>query len=189
MTEVIEAVDFAILDAIQSALRCGAADAAMAAVSRIGGGVLWIMIGIALLFFKKYRLCGAAMLSAMAAALLLTEFGLKLLVLRERPYLLNPEIALAVSEPLGTSFPSAHTSTSFASAIPLFRGKRLWGIFGCCFAALVGFSRLYLYVHFPSDVLIGALLGVGVGLLFSFLFAKFFGNAGQKSQRKGRDRA
>lgn len=184
MTDVIGTIDFAILDAIQDTLRCGAADAAMAAVSRIGGGVIWIMIGIALLFFKKYRFCGLAMLCAMAAALLLTEFAVKLLVLRERPYLLNPEIVLAVSEPSGTSFPSAHTSTSFASAVPLFRGKRLWGILGCCFAALVGFSRLYLYVHFPSDVLAGAVLGVGIGLLFSFLFER----AGRKLPRKGRDR-
>lgn len=184
MTEIIETVDFAILDAIQDTLRCGAADAAMAAVSRIGGGVIWIMIGIALLLFKKYRLCGIAVLSAMAAALLLTEFAVKLLVLRERPYLLNPEIVLAVSEPSGTSFPSAHTSTSFASAIPLFREKRLWGIFGCCFAALVGFSRLYLYVHFPSDVLAGAVLGIGVGLLSSFLAEK----GGRKFVQKGRNR-
>ena len=182
MTEVIETVDFAILDAIQDALRCGATDSAMAAVSRIGGGVIWIMIGIALLFFKKYRFCGFAVLTALAAALLLTEFAVKLLVLRERPYLLNPEIVLAVSEPSGSSFPSAHTSTSFASAVPLFRGKRLWGILGCCFAALVGFSRLYLYVHFPSDVLVGAVLGIGVGLLSSFLIEK----AGRKFAQKGR---
>lgn len=178
--EMIETVDFAILDVIQNMLRCGAADAVMAAVSRIGGGVIWIMIGIALLFFPKYRFCGIAMLGAITAAFLLTEFAVKLLVLRERPYLLNPEIVLAVPEPSGTSFPSAHTSTSFASAVPLFRGKRLWGILGCCFAALVGFSRLYLYVHFPSDVLAGAVLGAGIGLLFSFLFEKF--------QKKGRDR-
>lgn len=184
MTEVIETVDFAILDAIQDALRCGAADAAMAAVSRIGGGVIWIMIGIALLFFKKYRFCGIAVLSALAVSLLLTEFAIKLLVLRDRPYLLNPEIVLAISEPSGTSFPSAHTSTSFASAVPLFRGKRLWGILGCCFAALVGFSRLYLYVHFPSDVLVGAVLGVGVGLLSSFLLER----AGRKFAQKGRNR-
>lgn len=183
MTEVIETVDFAILNAIQDALRCNAADAAMAAVSRIGGGVIWIMIGIALLFFKKHRFCGVAMLSALAAAFLLTEFAVKLLVLRERPYLLNPEIVLAVPEPSGTSFPSAHTSTSFASAIPLFREKRLWGSLGCCFAALVGFSRLYLYVHFPSDVLVGAVLGVGVGLLSSFLIER----AGRKFAQKGRE--
>ncbi len=184
MTEMIETIDFAILDAIQNALRCDIADTAMAAVSRIGGGVIWIMVGIALLFFQKYRFCGIAMLSALAAALLLTEFAVKLLVLRERPYLLNPEIVLAVPEPSGTSFPSAHTSTSFASAVPLFRGKRLWGILGCCFAALVGFSRLYLYVHFPSDVLVGAVLGVGIGLLSSFLFER----AGRKFAQKGRER-
>lgn len=172
MAEAIEAMDFAVLDAIQRVMRCVAADAAMAAVSWIGGGILWAAVGIFLLFFKKYRFCGIASLGALLTAFLLTECAVKLLVLRERPYLANPEILLAVSEPSGTSFPSAHTATSFAAAVPLFRGKTLWGIAGCVFAALVGFSRLYLYVHFPSDVLIGAVLGVGIGLLCSFLAGK-----------------
>lgn len=170
--EAIEAIDFVILDAIQSALRCDGADALMAAVSLIGGGFLWAAVGILLLFFGKYRLCGIALLTSTLTALLLTEFLLKLLILRERPYLSNPEITLAVAEPLGTSFPSSHAGTSFAAAIPLFRGKRLWGILGCGFAALVAFSRLYLYVHFPSDVAVGAILGIGIGLCFLFLFKK-----------------
>lgn len=170
--EAIETIDFAILDAIQGALRCDAADAFMAAVSLIGGGFLWAAVGFFLLFFKKYRFCGIALLTSTLTALLLTECLLKLLILRERPYLSNPEITLAVAEPLGTSFPSSHTGTSFAAAVPLFRGKRLWGVLGCGFAALVGFSRLYLYVHFPSDVAVGMILGIGVGLCFLFLFKR-----------------
>lgn len=139
MAEAIEAMDFAVLDAIQRVMRCAAADAAMAAVSWIGGGILWAAVGIFLLFFKKYRFCGIASLGALLTAFLLTECAVKLLVLRERPYLANPEILLAVSEPSGTSFPSAHTATSFAAAVPLFRGKTLWGIAGCVLPRLWAF--------------------------------------------------
>ncbi len=168
---MLQEIDLAVLDAIQSGLRCGIADQIMAAVSLIGA-VGWAVCGILLLFFKKYRFCGAAVLIAFTAALLLTELAVKPLFLRERPYLLNPEIVLAVPEPYGTSFPSAHSSTSFAAAAALFRGKKLWGILGICFAALVAFSRLYLYVHFPSDVLAGTLLGAGIGLACLWLSGK-----------------
>ncbi|MCM1335019.1 MAG: phosphatase PAP2 family protein, partial [Eubacterium sp.] len=170
--EAIERMDFAILDAIQRALRSDLADVLMAGVSFLGGGVLWIAVGIILLFFWKYRSCGIAVLASSLTALVLTEFIIKLIVLRERPYLANPDVALAVSVPLGTSFPSSHTGMSFAGAIPLFKGRRLWGIVGLGFAALVAFSRLYLYVHFPSDVAVGAILGVGIGLGWLFIFNK-----------------
>lgn len=182
MTETVETLDFALLNAIRGALHCGAGDAVMAWVSLLGGGILWGAVGLLLLFSQKHRLGGAAVLTALAVSLLLTELLIKPLFLRERPYLSNPAVALAVNEPLGSSFPSSHTASSFACAIPLFREKRLWGILGCAFAALVGFSRLYLYVHFPSDVLVGAVLGIGIGFLVSRLWER----AGRKPPKKER---
>lgn len=165
-----EAFEFQLLDGIQSALGCPAMDTAMVIITRIGGGVIWGLLGVFLLFIKKQRLNGLAILGALTISALLTEFVIKLFFLRERPFELNADFALVISPPYGTSFPSSHTTISFASAVQVFKINRRSGIIACCFAAIVAFSRLYLYVHFPTDVLAGTILGVGIGIGFSAVF-------------------
>lgn len=165
-----EELEFQLLDGIQAALGCPVMDTVMVIVTGIGGGVIWGLIGIVLLFFKKYRLNGAAILGALAISALLTEFAVKLIFLRERPFEVNTDFVLVIPPPLGTSFPSSHTSISFASAVQFFRISKPCGIIACCFAGLVAFSRLYLYVHFPSDILAGTILGVGIGTGFAAAF-------------------
>lgn len=174
-----EAFEFQLLDGIQAVFGCSAMDAAMIVVTRLGGGVIWAALGVILLFFRKYRPNGAAILGALTVSALLTEFAIKLLFLRERPFEVNTGFVLVISPPYGTSFPSSHTTISFASAVQLFRINKRSGIIACCFAAIVAFSRLYLYVHFPSDILAGTILGVGIGIGFSAVF-KIVQNKHQK---------
>jgi membrane-associated phospholipid phosphatase len=94
------------------------------------------------------------------------SFGLKLAVNRERPFISNPEIIKRTK--VGThSFPSGHTTGAFACATALTLSTKKWEIAipAYAYAGLVGYSRMRLGVHYPSDVLGGALLGIGSGLL------------------------
>lgn len=167
--ETIQNLDFAMLDKIQSIFQCSFFDKVMPAVSFIGGGIIWVIFGLCFLFNKKYRFNGISLLAAFTITVLITEFLIKPFFLRERPFMLNTEHVLIVSEPFGSSFPSAHSSSSFASAMQFFGVSKKAGIAAVISAAIVAFSRLYLYVHFPTDVLTGVLIGITLGLLI-FIF-------------------
>ena len=89
-----------------------------------------------------------------------------------RPCAVNPAVELLVAYPSDASFPSGHTAASFAAVGALrAAGSRLW-LPLLALAALIGFSRLYLYVHWPSDVLAGAMLGWGLGFLARYLLKR-----------------
>lgn len=163
--EIIQNFDFAVLDGIQNTVQCGFLDRMMPAVSFIGGGVIWVIMGLILLFFKRFRFNGIRLLTAFTITVLITEFIIKPLFLRERPFMMNTEHILIVSEPFGSSFPSAHSSSSFAAAVQFYGISRKAGILAVAGALLVAFSRLYLYVHFPTDVLAGIAIGVVFGII------------------------
>ena len=129
-------------------------------------GAAWIVLALVLLFRKKTRYAGLLALCAMAAGFLLGEVLLKNTVCRERPFALFPDYtALLISPPSGFSFPSGHTCASFAAATVLCRQFRKWGVPALILASLIGFSRIFLFVHFPTDVLAGMVLGIACGLL------------------------
>ena len=88
---------------------------------------------------------------------------------------------LLIPHPGGFSFPSGHTGASFAAASALFFSRNKFGVFAFVVAALIGFSRLYLYVHYPSDVLAGALIGIMLGWLGNILVAFIRENLHRKS--------
>lgn len=159
-------MDFAILDWIQENLRCGILDSVMKAITSLGdGGKIWVICTVVLLLIPRTRKAGLAMALALALNVLFCNVLLKPLVARPRPCDVNPAVQLLIERPLDYSFPSGHTASSFAAAFALyFSGKKLW-IPVTILAGLIGFSRLYLYVHYPSDVLAGALIGVMLGWL------------------------
>ena len=101
---------------------------------------------------------------------LLCNLILKPLVARIRPYDVNTAVQLLVSKPVDYSFPSGHTAASFASVVALFMAgeRKLWKP-ALVLAVLIAFSRLYLYVHYPTDVLGGLILGLIAGYLGSRL--------------------
>lgn len=163
-------LDFAILDWIAAHLYTPLLDWLMPVITEIGDGMVWVALGLLLLCIPKTRNQGAVLLLALLLNYLCVNVFLKHVVARTRPFLLRPEITLLVPPPMSYSFPSGHTSAAFAMAMSLFRSgsKRTWPLF--ILAALVGFSRLYLYVHFPTDVLAGALLGCAAGYLSTWIF-------------------
>lgn len=161
--EAIQNFDFSVLNGLQDLLQCGFLDAVVPMLTHLGHGVVWAIFGLIFLFTKKYRFNGICIISALVATVIISEFIIKPLFLRERPYMLNPEFILLIPEPSGTSFPSSHTSTSFASALQFFGINRKAGIAAMIFAAVVAFTRLYLYVHFPTDILGGIILGLCMG--------------------------
>lgn len=163
-------MDFFILDFIQSHLRCGFLDMAMPLITKLGdAGILWILSALLLLLFPKTRRTGAVMAASLALEALFCNLLLKPLVARIRPYDINTTVQLLIARPMDFSFPSGHAGASFAAASALFYSKdRLW-IPAVILASLIGFSRLYLYVHYPTDVLAGIVIGILFGWLGSML--------------------
>lgn len=174
MIDYITQIDFSILTFIQKNLRCELLDHLMVFFSLIGeAGLVWFLIAVPMLFFKKTRVCGVAMILSMGIVLLLGEFGMKNVFCRVRPCNVNQEIELLVKRPSSYSFPSGHTGSSFAAATSVFLYHKKAGICTLVLAALIGFSRLYNYVHFPSDVLVGMLFGIIMSLVVYNLFKRY----------------
>lgn len=165
MDFVVHTLDPAILFWLQATVVNPAFTPVMKGLSAAAqGGALWIVLGVALCVTKKYRPAGAAVLLSLLLMIVLGDGLLKHAVMRLRPCLDYPWVPLAVPVPSGYSFPSGHSFCSFAAATALFRYHRRWGIGALVLAAAIAFSRLYLFVHYPSDVAAGAIFGVATGL-------------------------
>lgn len=156
--------EFSILNWIQMHCRSAALDVLMPAVSYIcSHGEVWILLAVVMLCFKKTRRSGLVVSVALLLDLLCCNIILKPLIARIRPCDVNTAITLLVSRPRDYSFPSGHAASSFAAVGALkASGCRLW-IPAFILALAICFSRLYLYVHWPSDVLGGVLLGTLLG--------------------------
>lgn len=173
--------DFSILDFIAEHIRCAFLDPIMWFFSVFADkGLGWIALGLIFLIPKKTRAAGAASLVALLIGLLLGEFAIKVIVCRLRPYEVYESFhgypmpfELNMGPAHGFSFPSGHTSASFAAAVTYFLINKKVGIITLIGAFLVGFSRLYNYVHYPTDVIAGAILGTLCALLVIFVFKKF----------------
>ena len=167
-------MDISILDFMQTYFRNDLFDAVMPWITRLGDyGILWIFCALVLLVIPKTRRVGGILAVSLALEALLCNVILKPLVARTRPYEVNTMIELLIARPLDYSFPSGHTAAAFASALALYFGRnRLW-IPALILAVLLAFSRMYLYVHYPSDVLAGALIGIAAGWAGSVLLRNF----------------
>jgi undecaprenyl-diphosphatase len=128
-------------------------------------GALWILLALVLLARKDTRRVGLAVAAALILEVLLCNCILKPLVARPRPYWLRDGVELLIKAPTDYSFPSGHTSASFAAAGALLFQKARGRVPALVLAAAIGISRIYLYVHFPSDVFVGAMLGLICGFL------------------------
>ena len=172
--ELIYSIDFAILDFIQAAIKNFVLDPVMLVFSYMGDkGAVWIIIGLIMLFFRKTRVTGVITLAALLLGLFMGEYGLKFLVCRPRPFIINTDITLNIVAPSGYSFPSGHTIAAFSSALIIaVRERRAFGISAYVLAVLIAFSRLYNYVHFPSDVLARTSIGTIAALIVMFIFKK-----------------
>ena len=132
-------------------------DVLMAVFSYLGEwGAVWIVLGVAMLFPKKTRATGAILLAALILCTLVGEVTIKTIV----------------ASPSGYSFPSVHSCIAFSSAVILLVRDRRFGIPALFLAALIAFSRLYNYVHFPTDVFCGIILGIICAVVTLFVFKK-----------------
>ena len=174
--------EWAILEWFQG-LRTPFGDWFMPVVTFLGeAGWFWIAIGVVLLIIPKTRRVGAVLLFALALDLLITDLTIKNIFQRARPFEQNPgAVELLVDPPWGHSFPSGHTAAAFTAVSALyFCRSKLW-IPALFIASLVAISRLYLYVHFPTDVLGGMLIGIFIGWFAWWLMGKIWPEKGGSS--------
>lgn len=137
-------------------------------------GIFWIAVCILLIFIKKTRRIGIVAAVSLAISALIVNVILKTQVMRIRPYVLEQGLRLITKMPSDYSFPSGHASASFATAVVLFKGlPRYMGITALVLAFLIGLSRLYVGVHFPTDVLAGAAIGIMAALLTWYIFKRY----------------
>ena len=132
-------------------------------------GEIWIAFTLLLLLFRRTRKAGCTMATALVLYLVAGDCILKPLFARPRPCDVNTAITILVKRPHGHSFPSGHTASAFAAAFALWLQNRKLGVPALVLAAFIAFTRLYLYVHFPTDVLGGLVLGLVLGFFASWL--------------------
>ena len=161
MSEFLLAWEGAVLLWIQEHLRGPLVDPFFAVYTQLGNaGMIWIVLSLLMLCFKRTRRAGVAGLLALGVGFVLTNLTIKPLAARIRPWLTVNGLTALVAERDPHSFPSGHTCAAFAAACgwrPYL--PKEWGNAALICAALMGFSRLYVGVHFPTDVLAGALIG------------------------------
>lgn len=150
-------------------------DAVMIFFSTLGnGGFIWIVAGIVMLAIPRTRKCGVHVLLAMAVTYLLGNLFLKNLIARPRPCAVDTSVKLLIPYPSEYSFPSGHTSNGFAAAVSIYMCYRKPGTVALLVAGIIAFSRMYLFVHYPTDILGGILLGIFDAWLVSFLVKKYW---------------
>lgn len=169
----LQSVDFAILNFLQT-LHTPVLNKIMLFASLLGeGGALWVALCLILVSQKKYRWYGIAGLTALAFGAILGEGILKPLIARPRPFLQIPlGHKMLAHKPHSFSCPSGHAMNSFATLPMWFSLNKKWGYCALAVALIITISRPYLYVHFPSDVLLGATLGAYCGYLALDLYKK-----------------
>lgn len=162
--------EFDFLYALQD-LRTPALDNIMAFLSNLGDhGLFWIAIGVILLIIPKYRKGGWQMLFAMLLTFIVGNLILKNVVDRARPCQIDETINLIVNIPSDASFPSGHTMNGITAAITLLFIDKRMGIPALILAICIAFSRMYNFMHFPTDVMAGAFIGIASACFMQWLF-------------------
>ena len=162
--------DLPILDWIQANIANDFLDFLMPIITAFGnGGIFWMACAALMLISPKTRKTGIAMAIALILGLIVCNLLLKPLINRPRPFKVQADmgviINLLIKEPGPHSFPSGHTIASFEAGVAMLLGNKKLGIPAFILAILIAFSRLYLYVHYPTDVIASIILGT----LFAFI--------------------
>lgn len=159
-------MEIKILDWIQT-LHTPVGDTVMCLITKLGdAGIFWILLTLVLLILPKTRRWGVILAAGLVVDLVLCNVILKPLVERIRPFDVNTAVQVLISKPKDYSFPSGHTAASFTVVAGLYLAGagKLWKP-ALVLAVLIAFSRLYLYVHYPTDVLGGIIVGLVSGYM------------------------
>lgn len=169
--EIIQKIDTDILLYIQENLRNDFLNIFFKTITHLGDlGIIWIIIAFFLFLNKKYKTISAKILLALILSSSITSLILKNIIKRPRPFLVSENIKQLISAS-GYSFPSGHTSTSFAVAFIIYSCfPKKYGIFAIILAILISFSRIYIGVHYLTDIIFGAILGITSSELVRILF-------------------
>lgn len=176
-------IDFTILYAIQS-IRTSLLDKFFVSITSIPGnyGQMWLILGLILFVFKKTRKSGLTLILSYLMVYVFGQYVLKDLIARPRPCHIDQTIDLLISRPSSYSCPSTHSGWAFAGAMSIFLFNKKCGIPVIIFSSLVAFSRLYLFVHFPSDVLFGIVLGILFAILGKYIINRIIKLKGNKNR-------
>ena len=167
--------EFSFLYFLQN-LHTPALDKIMLFFTKMGNiGLPWLAIAVILLCFKKTRPCGIAILISLLFKELIGNLMLKNLIARDRPCWIDTTVPLLIKAPSSYSFPSGHTFDGFAASVSVFLYNKKSGIAAIIVAAIIAFSRMYLFVHFPTDVLASVVLGTLVAVVVHYFVEKYRG--------------
>lgn len=167
--------EFAFLDWIQTHLKCDFLDGFMPLITKLGdAGIFWIVVTLVMFGFRRTRKYANVSAFALLMCLLFGNLLLKPMIARVRPYDVQTAVKLLIDAPVDFSFPSGHTQAAFACTVSLFLWRKKVGIPALIVAAIIAFSRMYLYVHYPTDVLAGLLMGVTFALVGNAIANKLY---------------
>lgn len=175
MLETLLNLDGGFLLFLQESVRNPILDNIMIFITSLGnGGMIWIAATIALLIPKKTRKAGVVSAVALLGSLIINNNIVKNIVQRPRPFVTFTDLQIIIPTPSEFSFPSGHTSSSFAAAAVFYRHlpKKI-GLPSVILAGLIGFSRLYVGVHYPTDVIAGVIMGILLSYLAEYLVNLF----------------
>ena len=181
--------DLPILDWIQANMQSGFLDTIMPIITLFGdAGIFWMACATILLFTRKHRRTGLGVWFALALGLLVCNIILKPAVGRMRPYDFQMEhfqvaIDLLIDKETSLSFPSGHTIASFEAATVMLMNSTALGIPAMILAILIAFSRMYLYVHYPTDVIFSVFAGILFAIIGNLIAKKIpLGRLGKKGK-------
>lgn len=174
MLNSITAMDYNLLIQIHNLTNNTFFDQIMPVISAMGDlGAIWIIISLLLMLKKEYRMVGLLCILSLLITTIAGEGIIKHLVQRPRPFVQFPEIQLLIKEPMSSSFPSGHTASSFAFAFMLAGKLKKAAVPTFIVAIAVAFSRLYLMVHYPTDIIAGILLGFICAKIAELIYDKY----------------
>lgn len=156
----IQLIDERILEFIHNNLHNNLLDRVMVFITNLGhAGIIWIIISCILILQKQYRKVGIMVMISIMLSRIIGEVVLKNIICRQRPCVYKPIAKILVNIPRSYSFPSSHSFISFAAATILAKEIKKYALLFLILATLIAFSRVYLYVHYPSDIMVGSILG------------------------------
>ena len=171
-----ESFDLPLLDWIQANIQCAFLDSTMPIITHMGSAGFLILFAVFMMLLKNYRKTGFSVALAMVFGLVICNIILKPGIGRIRPYDYQEQmgilINLLIEKQHDFSFPSGHTIATFEAATAIFLNHKKLGTVALILASIIAFSRLYLYIHYPTDVFTSIILGVGLAILANWIVGK-----------------